>query len=175
VDKSGGRKGLKRNGDRIWAGPQLGGRRWSGAGHGCRTFTCLPCQLGSGRGPGRRSPRRSSSRGSRNSARIAALRATLQRRRVLPPVLPSAMLRFSAIGTADIRRSPRRKISVDQRAAARRGSERRSQEGDGTTLTVQSTQRYAHLLDDPLRAGLEQVGDMLRAKPHLVPLATATQ
>ncbi|MFN8831643.1 MAG: site-specific integrase [Labrys sp. (in: a-proteobacteria)] len=33
---------------------------------------------------------------------------------------------------------------------------------------VQTTQRYAHLLDDPLRAGLEQVGDMLRAKPRLV-------
>ena len=31
---------------------------------------------------------------------------------------------------------------------------------------VQTTQRYAHLLDDPLRAGLEQVGDMLRAKPR---------
>ena len=33
---------------------------------------------------------------------------------------------------------------------------------------VQTTQRYAHKLDDPLRAGLEQVGDMLRAKPKLV-------
>ncbi len=33
---------------------------------------------------------------------------------------------------------------------------------------VQTTQRYAHLLDDPLRAGPEQVGDMLRAKPRLV-------
>ena len=33
---------------------------------------------------------------------------------------------------------------------------------------VQTTQRYAHLLDDPLRAGLAQVGDMLRAKPRLV-------
>ena len=33
---------------------------------------------------------------------------------------------------------------------------------------VQTTQRYAHLLDDPLRAGLEQVGDMLRAQPRLV-------
>lgn len=33
---------------------------------------------------------------------------------------------------------------------------------------VQTTQRYAHLLDDPLRAGLEQVGDMLRARPKLV-------
>jgi integrase len=33
---------------------------------------------------------------------------------------------------------------------------------------VQTTQRYAHLLDDPLRAGLEQVGDMLRAKPRPV-------
>lgn len=31
---------------------------------------------------------------------------------------------------------------------------------------VQTTQRYAYLLDDPLRAGLEQVGDMLRARPH---------
>jgi hypothetical protein len=37
---------------------------------------------------------------------------------------------------------------------------------------VQTTQRYAHLLDDPLRAGLEQVGDMLRAKPRLVEVAT---
>jgi len=26
---------------------------------------------------------------------------------------------------------------------------------------VQTTQRYAHLLDDPLRAGLEQVGAIL--------------
>ena len=33
---------------------------------------------------------------------------------------------------------------------------------------VQTTQRYAHLLDDPLRAGLEQVGNMMRAKPRLV-------
>jgi integrase len=40
---------------------------------------------------------------------------------------------------------------------------------------VQTTQRYAHLLDDPLRAGLEQVGTMLRAKPRLVPLASAIQ
>ncbi|MCZ8269664.1 MAG: hypothetical protein O9306_03810 [Beijerinckiaceae bacterium] len=30
------------------------------------------------------------------------------------------------------------------------------------------TQRYARLLDDFLRAGLEQVGDMLRVKPRLV-------
>jgi len=37
---------------------------------------------------------------------------------------------------------------------------------------VQTTQRYAHLLDDPLRAGLEQMGDMLRAKPRLVEVAT---
>jgi hypothetical protein len=29
---------------------------------------------------------------------------------------------------------------------------------------VQTTQRYAHLLDDPLRAGIEQVGDSLRPK-----------
>jgi site-specific recombinase XerD len=33
---------------------------------------------------------------------------------------------------------------------------------------VQTTQRYAHLLDDPLRAGLEHVGDLLRVKPRLV-------
>jgi hypothetical protein len=33
------------------------------------------------------------------------------------------MLRFSAIVTADIRRSPRREISGDHRAAARRGTE----------------------------------------------------
>jgi hypothetical protein len=33
---------------------------------------------------------------------------------------------------------------------------------------VQTTQRYAHLLDDAIRAGLEQVGDMLRAKSRLV-------
>lgn len=38
---------------------------------------------------------------------------------------------------------------------------------------VQTTQRYAHLLDDPLRAGIEQVGDMLRAKPKLVPAEAA--
>jgi hypothetical protein len=36
------------------------------------------------------------------------------------------MLRFSAIGTADIRQSLRWEISDDQRAAARRGTERRS-------------------------------------------------
>lgn len=29
---------------------------------------------------------------------------------------------------------------------------------------VQTTQRYAHLFDDPLRAGLEEVGDALRPK-----------
>ena len=34
---------------------------------------------------------------------------------------------------------------------------------------VQTTQRYAHLLDDPLRAGLEQVGEMLRAKRRHMP------
>jgi hypothetical protein len=31
---------------------------------------------------------------------------------------------------------------------------------------VQTMQRYAHLLDDPLRAGLEQVGDLLTAKHY---------
>jgi integrase len=30
---------------------------------------------------------------------------------------------------------------------------------------VQTTQRYTHLLDDPLRTGLEQLGDMLRVRP----------
>jgi integrase len=33
---------------------------------------------------------------------------------------------------------------------------------------VQTTQRYAHLFDDPLRVGLDQVGDMLRPKLNLV-------
>jgi hypothetical protein len=33
---------------------------------------------------------------------------------------------------------------------------------------VQAAQRYAHLLDNPLRAGLEWVGYLLRAKPKLV-------
>jgi hypothetical protein len=33
---------------------------------------------------------------------------------------------------------------------------------------VQTKQRYPHLLDDPLRVGLEQVGDMLRTKPRLI-------
>jgi hypothetical protein len=33
---------------------------------------------------------------------------------------------------------------------------------------VQTTQRCALLLNDPLCAGLEQVGDMLRANPKLV-------
>jgi hypothetical protein len=65
-------------------------------------------------------------RGSRNSARIAAFRTTLQGSCVRPPVVPSAMLEFAAIGTADIWRSQRREISVDQTAAARRVWERRS-------------------------------------------------
>jgi hypothetical protein len=29
---------------------------------------------------------------------------------------------------------------------------------------VQTTRRYTHRLDEPLRAGLEQIGDMLRVK-----------
>jgi integrase len=33
---------------------------------------------------------------------------------------------------------------------------------------VQTTQRYAHLYDDPLRAGLDQVGEALRSKLRLV-------
>lgn len=32
---------------------------------------------------------------------------------------------------------------------------------------VQTTQRYAHLFDDRLRAGLNEVGDMLRPKLRL--------
>jgi integrase len=34
---------------------------------------------------------------------------------------------------------------------------------------VQTTQRYAHLFDDPLRVGLNQVGEMLRPKLNLFP------
>ena len=34
---------------------------------------------------------------------------------------------------------------------------------------VQTTQRYAHLLADPLRTGLEQVGEMLSNRPWLKP------
>jgi site-specific recombinase XerD len=37
---------------------------------------------------------------------------------------------------------------------------------------VQTTARYAHLFDDPLRVGLEQVGEMLRARPRLVQAET---
>jgi integrase len=33
---------------------------------------------------------------------------------------------------------------------------------------VQTTQRYAHLYDDPLRAGVNEVGDMLRPKLRIV-------
>jgi len=40
---------------------------------------------------------------------------------------------------------------------------------------VQTTQHYAHLLNDPLRAGLETSGDMLRAKLRLMPLQTSMQ
>jgi hypothetical protein len=36
---------------------------------------------------------------------------------------------------------------------------------------VQTTQRYAHLLDDPPRTGLNQVGEMLRPKLRLVEIA----
>jgi hypothetical protein len=63
-------------------------------------------------------------RGSRNSARIAVFCTTLQGRCVRPPVLPSAKFCFYDIGTADIRRSQRREVSVDQTVAARRGPER---------------------------------------------------
>jgi integrase len=37
---------------------------------------------------------------------------------------------------------------------------------------VQTTQRYAHLFDDPLRAGLDQVGEMLRPKLRLIDMAS---
>jgi integrase len=37
---------------------------------------------------------------------------------------------------------------------------------------VQTTQRYAHLFDDPLRAGLDQVGEMLRPKLRLIDVAS---
>jgi hypothetical protein len=36
---------------------------------------------------------------------------------------------------------------------------------------VQTTQRYAHLFDDPLRAGLDQVGEMLRPKLRLIEIS----
>ena len=39
---------------------------------------------------------------------------------------------------------------------------------------VQTTQRYAHLFDDPLRAGLNQIGDMLRPKLRIVAAVAAT-
>ena len=38
---------------------------------------------------------------------------------------------------------------------------------------VQTTQRYAHLNDDPLRAGLNQIGDMLRPKLRIVAAAAS--
>jgi len=38
---------------------------------------------------------------------------------------------------------------------------------------AQTTLRYAHLYDDPLRAGLDQVGEVLRPKLRLVDTATA--
>jgi hypothetical protein len=34
---------------------------------------------------------------------------------------------------------------------------------------VQTTQRYAHLFDDPIRAGLNQVDEALRPKLRLIP------
>lgn len=40
---------------------------------------------------------------------------------------------------------------------------------------VQTTQRYAHLFDDPLRVGLNQVGEMLRPKFKLVTGSTTTE
>jgi hypothetical protein len=37
---------------------------------------------------------------------------------------------------------------------------------------VQTIQRYAHLFDDPLRAGLDQVDEMLRPKLRLIEVAS---
>jgi site-specific recombinase XerD len=39
---------------------------------------------------------------------------------------------------------------------------------------AQTTLRYAHLYDDPLRAGLDQVGEVLRPKLRLVEGPTLT-
>jgi hypothetical protein len=38
---------------------------------------------------------------------------------------------------------------------------------------VQTTHRYAHLFDDPLRAGLQQVDRLLRPKLHLIEISPA--
>ena len=38
---------------------------------------------------------------------------------------------------------------------------------------VETTARYAHLFDDPLRAGLEQVGGLLASAPAVVAADTA--
>ena len=35
----------------------------------------------------------------------------------------------------------------------------------------QTTQRYAHLLDDPVRQGVDAIGEMLRPRLRLVPKA----
>lgn len=40
---------------------------------------------------------------------------------------------------------------------------------------VQTTQRYAHLFDDPLRMGLDQIGDMLRPNLKLVASTSSRQ
>jgi len=40
---------------------------------------------------------------------------------------------------------------------------------------VQTTQRYAHLFDDPLRAGLQQVDQLMRPKLKLVDTARAAE
>ncbi len=37
---------------------------------------------------------------------------------------------------------------------------------------IQTTRRYAHLFDNPLRAGLDHVGDLLRPKLKLVQAET---
>jgi hypothetical protein len=39
---------------------------------------------------------------------------------------------------------------------------------------VQTTHRYAHLFDDPLRVGLNEVGEMLRPKFRLIDVAPST-
>lgn len=39
---------------------------------------------------------------------------------------------------------------------------------------VQTTLRYAHLFDDQLRAGLNEVGEMLRPKLHIAVAVAGT-
>jgi hypothetical protein len=171
---------LKGNGDRIWAGPRLDGRRWSGGGGRVSNFRAPAMSTAVGG-----TTTLGVAPGSPNCATIAALRTTLQRRRVRPPVLLSAMLRFSAIGTADIRRSQRREISVDQTAAARRGPERRlHSSGSSVTPISVSTepgagQNYecavqrARAAGGPRYVSLETIAPMSEDSPVKLPVTAA--